>query len=102
MGYLTLPSGAGNMNTCLISVWFKIPSAAVTAVRARDTGISGSEDVNVMDHIIPLIMFGGQQTTLIYEGTSIIAQCSTDTSNLRLLSYATGVSHAAPIQQSCI
>lgn len=62
MGYLVLTGGAGNMNKCTISVFFKIPAAAAAAVISRDASIA--EDIAVMDHVVPILMFGTQSGTL--------------------------------------
>jgi hypothetical protein len=65
MGFLTLASGLPNMNTATISVWFRIPTAAAEARRAESPGLYW--DFDVMTGVIPLLVFGDQQTGQVYE-----------------------------------
>lgn len=73
MGYLTLNQDLPNMNKATISVWFRIPTAAITARRA-ETPV-GFWDFDVMLGVIPILAFGNQQagTQYIWQ-TQVVGQ----------------------------
>ncbi len=103
MGFLVRADGAGNMSKCTISMWFRLPSASAAAVQSRDgPSVFASESPQVMDNVVPLLMFGSQQTETIYDITNVDASCPSNAGDIpRTISYISG-SHSAPMQQSCL
>lgn len=90
-----------------MSIWFRLPSDAIAAVRKRDAvTLSNNEDVEVMDHVVPIIMLGPQNLIPVEDWTFPNAECFNDPNpehppSLTRLGYITGV-RSVPSQQSCI
>jgi hypothetical protein len=106
MSYLTGDMSDLSMNKATISLWFLLPSDAVFAVQDRDASLlTSSEDCEVMAFVVPLIMFGTQQTATIWEFETPEVSCPNpgvpDHPFTDSLAYVSG-SHRCPVQQSCI
>ncbi len=92
------------MNKATISVWFRVPSATAAIVQARDPYPLATNGTFVMDHVIPILMFGSQQTSVEYDFfTGEIGTCHGDGDSTLTIEghYVTG-NHAVNVQPSCI
>lgn len=107
MGYLTLDGASlPDMNKATISVWFRIPTAAIEARRAETPGFYW--DFDVMVGIIPILAFGDQQqgTVFIWEtkkvGEDVYADISGPPLVFPVYGLVLGDAHEAPMSPSWI
>ncbi len=63
MGYLELASGVTDFNKAVFSLWFRIPSASITAARSLAPSPNSDE---WQSHVIPLITFGRKQSQVTW------------------------------------
>lgn len=72
MSYLTLPEkdALPNFSKAVISLWFRIPKASVIAAATQQGIKTEVPNFNMMQQILPLVTFGRQQKSKIYETPS--------------------------------
>lgn len=66
MGFLKYSSSGPNLNKATVSLWYRIPAASSSAVRAFYEGYSAF-DYYGMTGVVPLLVFGVQNPDIVYD-----------------------------------
>lgn len=78
MGYLSLSSGIANFSKAIISGWFRVPTASLTAARAQfdaATAVFPNTDFG-LPGVIPLVTFGPNSEIYTQYNSSTVATSS--------------------------
>jgi len=75
MGYLVRSAGIGEFSKAVISIWFRVPAASLTAARAQfDAATAVFPDTDFgLPGVIPLVTFGpNTEIYTIYDGSTAV------------------------------